>query len=78
MEIEVSDPRAARDLVRFLRGRGYLAVERRRGVVEAVPIDAAGREADRLRTLREVEEWAVEHGGVHVRPLDDESPDPTG
>ena len=76
MEIEVSDPRAARDLVRFLRGRGHLAVERRRGVVEAVPIDAAGREADRLRTLREVEQWAAERGDLRVRPLDDETAGP--
>jgi hypothetical protein len=70
MEIEVSDPRTARDLVRFLRRRGYLAVERGRGVVEAVPIDAVGPAADRARTLRDVQAWAAEQGGVEVRPLE--------
>ena len=70
MEIEVSDPRTARDLVRFLRGRGYLAVERGRGVVEAVPIDAVGSAADRARTLRDVQAWAAEQGGVEIRPLE--------
>ena len=71
MLIEVSDREAARELVRFLRRRHYLAVDRGEGLIETVPIDATDPRADRVRTLRDVEAWAADHGGLTVRPLED-------
>ena len=72
MRFELTDPKAARQLVRHLRVTGYLAVERGPGIVEAVPIRALSKDADRVRTIRDVERWAAEHGAVEARPLADE------
>ena len=73
MRFRISHPEATKELVRFLRVNGYLAVECGNGVVEAVPIRAASSDADRVRTLRDVETWAAERGGMDVEPLADET-----
>ena len=72
MRIEVTDREAARELVRFLRRRHYLAVDRGGAIVETVPIDASDPRVDRVRTLRDVEAWAADRGGLAVRPLEDD------
>ncbi len=70
MRIRVGDPQAARDLVRFLRRRGYLAVADAEGVVEAVPIESAGEAPDRARTLRDLAEWSAATPARRPEPLD--------
>jgi hypothetical protein len=72
VRFELSEPEATTDLVRYLRVTGYLAVDRGRGIVEAVPIRAVSRDADRTRTVRDVRAWASGQGGVEARPLDDD------
>ncbi len=72
MRFELSEPEVTRDLVRYLRVTGYLAVDRGRGIVEAVPIRAMSRDADRARTIRDVRAWASGQGSVEARPLEDD------
>jgi hypothetical protein len=71
MRIRIDDPPSARDLVRFLRRRDYLAVEESEGLVEAVPINSVSERADRVRTLRELSDWMAQHPGVSAEPADD-------
>ena len=71
MRIRISDPRAARDLVRFFRTRGYLAAARGPNVVEVVPIDSAGERADRARALGDLETWSEANPGIGAVPLPD-------
>ena len=68
MRIELTEPRATRDLVRFLRDRDYLAVEEPGGVVEVVPIQVVSELADRARTLRDLGAWLAQHPGVGATP----------
>ncbi len=68
MRTRLSDGRAARDLVRFLRDRDYLAVEVTHGVVEAVPIQSVGDDLDRTRTLADVDIWLATRPGVVATP----------
>ena len=70
MRIRLDNPQAARALVRFLRGREYLAVARPEGVVEAVPINSTTEGNDRLRTLRDLEDWRAEHPEIEATPLE--------
>jgi hypothetical protein len=71
MQIQISDPRAAKDLTRFFRSREYLAVERTKGVLEVVPIQAVGQRADRRRTLRDLAEWAAANPEFEATPMDE-------
>jgi hypothetical protein len=71
MQLDVSQQRGARDLVRFFRRREYLAVEHEPGIVEVVPINSVSEPADRLRTLRDLAEWTARHPGVDAGPIDD-------
>jgi len=71
MRIRLSDPRAAKDLVRFFRSRAYLAAERDPNVVEVVPINAVSQRADRARALRDLAEWSQANPGVDAVPLAD-------
>ena len=75
MRFQVDDATRARDLVRFFRRQGYLAVASDDGTVDAMPIDAVSEHADRARTLRDLGVWQAEHPDVTVRPL--EGPAPT-
>ena len=68
MRIQLTEPRAARELVRFLRDRDYLAVEESGGVVEAVPIQVVSEPADRARTLRDLDAWLAENPDVGATP----------
>ena len=68
MRIRLSDVRAARHLVRFLRDRDYLAVEHADGVVEAVPIQSVSEPADRERTLRDLDVWLSGQPDVVATP----------
>jgi hypothetical protein len=73
VRFELSEPEATKDLVRYLRVTGYLAVDRGNGIVEAVPIRAVSRDADRRRTVRDVEAWATGRGdGVEARRLEND------
>jgi hypothetical protein len=73
VRFELSEPEATRDLVRYLRVTGYLAVDRGGGIVEAVPIRAVSGDADRRRAIRDVEAWAAgQGGGVEARRLADD------
>jgi hypothetical protein len=69
MRIRLDDRSLSRDLVRHFRGRGYLAVERERGVVEVLPIDASDARDDRARTLADLAAWSRAHGGAGAAPL---------
>ena len=71
MRIQIDDPRRCRDIVRHFRARGYLAVERGSGTIEAVPIDATGADVDRARTRSDLEEWAAANREVTATPVDD-------
>jgi hypothetical protein len=64
MRLYVPDSQAARDLVRFFRARGYLAVADPGGEVEVVPIASRGEAADRASTLRDLAAWRADHPGV--------------
>jgi hypothetical protein len=66
MRIRVSDPRKSRELVRFLRGREYLAVAHHDGPVEAVPINSISERADRVRMLRDLADWMAENPGLEA------------
>jgi hypothetical protein len=71
MKLDVNESRGARDLVRFFRRREYLAVEQEPGVIEVVPIDSVSERADRSRTLRDLEEWRLNHPGIDAAPSRD-------
>ena len=70
MRFQVDDPRRAKELVRFFRRQGYLAVASDDGAVDAMPIDAVDDRTDRARTLRDLGLWQAEHPDVTVRPLE--------
>ena len=70
MRVKVSDRRAARALVRFPRGRNYLAVEESPGVVDVMPINSVSQRTDRARTLGDLDAWMTENPGLEARPLD--------
>jgi hypothetical protein len=70
MRIRLSDPNATRGLVRFLRGREYLAVAHPEGIVEAVPINSINLRADRTRTMKDLKEWQAEHSDIEATVLD--------
>lgn len=69
MRIELDNPQATRALVRFLRGREYLAVAQGSAIVEVVPINSTTEQADRRRTLSDLEEWRAEHPEVETTVL---------
>ena len=69
MLIRVSDPSLTGDLVRFLRGHDYLAVQKGRDTVEAAPINSVSARADRKRLRRELDEWLSGHPGASAEIL---------
>jgi hypothetical protein len=71
MKLRVDEQHAAQSLVRFFRRREYLAVHEPPGTVEVVPIRSVSERADRVRTLRDLEEWRAENPGSLVRPTDE-------
>jgi hypothetical protein len=73
MHIRVDDRSRCRELVRYFRRSGFLAVERDPGVVEVVPIDARDEERDRRRTLAALAVWTRETRGGGATPFPDES-----
>jgi hypothetical protein len=70
MELRITDPELAGDLVRFFRRRGYLAVSESPGVVEVVPIRSASERANRAKMLCDLAEWTRGHPGVEAEPVD--------
>jgi hypothetical protein len=70
MKLRVDDQQAAESLVRFFRRREYLAVHEPPRSVEVVPIQAVSERADRIRTLRDLEDWRTENPGAAVTPSD--------
>jgi hypothetical protein len=71
MRIRLNNPDTARDLVRFLRRRGYLAVAEPRAVVEAVPINTVSEQADRSRLLQDLSAWMAENPGLEATLVED-------
>lgn len=69
MRIQVSDPRAARSLVRFLRSQGYLAVAHPGEIVEAVPITGESELAERTRTLHDLDAWRAQNPDMDAKPV---------
>ncbi len=65
MFIEISDSALTSDLIQFLRGRNYLAIEER-GQIVAVPLNALSTTADRHRGERDLDAWRQLHPGVRV------------
>jgi hypothetical protein len=70
MKLRVDDNQTAERLVRFFRRREYLAVHEPPGTVEVVPIQSVSERDDRIRTLRELDEWRAENPGADAAPID--------
>ena len=70
MRVRLSDPALNRDLIRYLREGGYLAIEEDE-VVTAVLIISGSPSADRASFVRgELETWRAFHAGVEVELLE--------
>ncbi len=64
MLVRITDPHLVGDLVRFLRGHEYLAVQNGRDTVEVAPINSVSARSDRTRLRRLLDEWQAEHPGA--------------
>ena len=70
VSINLSNPTFRHDLVRFLRDRGYLAIEEWDQIV-AVPLPSLGASGDQRRVERDLAEWHVKHPGAQATVVAD-------
>jgi hypothetical protein len=70
MLVRLSDPNLVDDLVQFMRGHDYLALQKGRDTVEVAPINSVSSRGDRKRLRRELDDWLSGHSGVSIEFLE--------
>ena len=66
MEVRISYPELALDLLEFVRERPFFAVRRGSTAIDVVSAEGVGEETDRAAVVALVDEWAESHPGVEV------------